>query len=250
MKLGEPEMSEKSMLVVSAHSADFVWRAGGAIALHKKNGYRVKVVCLSFGERGESAKLWRKGADMTLDKVKAARREEALAAAEILGAEVDFFDLGDYPLRVSDEALLRLVDVYRDVQPAFVLSHSPKDPYNFDHPLAMHVAQEARIIAQAEGHNPGQKIVGAPPVYAFEPHQTEQCEWTPNTFLDITEVWDVKRRAIECMAGQEHLWEYYTRVALQRGVQAKRNIGITAKRDIQYGEGYMRLTPAVVGDLA
>jgi 4-oxalomesaconate hydratase len=52
------------------------------------------------------------------------------------------------------------------------------------------------------------------------------------------------------MAGQEHLWEYYTRVALQRGVQAKRNIGITAKRDIQYGEGYMRLTPAVVGDLA
>ncbi len=25
------------------------------------------------------------------------------------------------------------------------------------------------------------------------------------------------------MQGQEHLWEYYTRVALQRGVQAKRN---------------------------
>ena len=238
------------MLVVSAHSADFVWRAGGAIALHKKNGYRVKVVCLSFGERGESAKLWRKGADMTIEKVKSARREEALAAAEILGAECEFFDLGDYPLRVSDEALLRLVDVYRDVQPAFVLSHSQKDPYNFDHPLAMHVAQEARIIAQAEGHNPGQKIVGAPPVYAFEPHQTEQCEWIPNTFLDITEVWDVKRRAIECMARQEHLWEYYTRVAQQRGVQAKRNIGITAKRDIQYAEGYMRLTPAVVGDLS
>jgi len=238
------------MLVVSAHSADFVWRAGGAIALHKKNGYRVKVVCLSFGERGESAKLWRKGPDMTIEKVKAARREEALAAAGILGAECEFFDLGDYPLRVSDEALLRLVDIYRDLQPAFVLSHSQKDPYNFDHPLAMHVAQEARIIAQAEGHNPGQKIVGAPPVYAFEPHQTEQCEWVPNTFLDITEVWDVKHRAIECMAGQEHLWEYYTRVAQQRGIQAKRNIGITAKRDIQYAEGYMRLTPAVLGDLA
>ena len=90
----------------------------------------------------------------------------------------------------------------------------------------------------------------APPVYAFEPHQTEQCEWMPNTFLDITEVWDVKRRAIECMAGQEHLWEYYTRVALQRGVQAKRNIGITAARDIQYAEGYQRITPAVTGDLA
>ncbi|SOE92161.1 4-oxalomesaconate hydratase [Burkholderia sp. D7] len=242
-------MAEKSMLVVSAHSADFVWRAGGAIALHKQNGYRAKVVCLSFGERGESAKLWRKG-EMTLEKVKAARREEAERSAEILGAEVEFFNLGDYPLRVPDEALMRLVDVYRELQPAFVLSHSQKDPYNFDHPLAMHVAQEARIIAQAEGHNPGQKVVGAPAVYAFEPHQTEQCDWVPNTFLDITEVWDTKRRAIECMAGQEHLWDYYTRVALQRGVQAKRNIGITATRDIKYAEGYMRVTPSVTGDLA
>lgn len=236
-------------LVISAHSADFVWRSAGAIATHVRQGYRMKIVCLSFGEKGESAKLWRKG-EMTLQKVKDARREEAQKAADILGAEIEFFDLGDYPMRVSDEALFRLVDVYRDVQPAFVLSHSTKDPYNFDHPLAMHMAQEARIIAQAEGHNPGQKVVGAPPVYAFEPHQTEQCEWVPNTFLDITDVWDIKRQAIECMAGQEHLWAYYTRVAQQRGVQAKRNIGITAARNIEYAEGYMRLTPAVVGDLS
>lgn len=243
------ETPPRAGLVVSAHSADFVWRSGGAIATHVRQGYRMKVVCLSFGERGESAKLWRKG-EMTEEKVKAARRVEAQQAADILGAEIEFFDLGDYPMRVSDEALFRLVDVYRDVQPAFVLSHSVKDPYNFDHPLAMHVAQEARVIAQAEGHNPGQKVVGAPPVYAFEPHQTEQCEWIPNTFLDITDVWDLKRQAIECMAGQEHLWEYYTRVALQRGVQAKRNIGITATRNIEYAEGYMRLTPTVTGDLS
>ena len=240
---------KKSALIISAHSADFVWRAGGAIALHARNGYRVKVVCLSFGERGESAKLWRQSG-MTMEKVKTARRDEAQRAGDVLGAELEFFDLGDYPLRVSDDALLRLVDIYRDLQPSFVLSHSLKDPYNFDHPLAMHVAQEARIIAQAEGHKPGEKIVGAPPVYAFEPHQTEQCEWTPNVFLDITEAWDTKRRAIECMAGQEHLWEYYTRVALQRGVQAKRNIGITAARDIRYAEGYQRITPQVVGDLS
>lgn len=242
-------MTQRNALIISAHSADFVWRAAGAIALHARRGYRMKVVCLSFGERGESAKLWRKPG-MTLDAVKAARRDEAQAAADILGAEIEFFDLGDYPMRITDEALMRLVDVYRDLLPSFVLSHSVQDPYNFDHPLAMHVAQEARIIAQAEGHDPGQPVVGAPPVYAFEPHQTEQCEWVPNTFLDITEVWDLKRRAIETMAGQEHLWEYYTRVALQRGVQAKRNIGITAARDIRHAEGFMRLTPVVTGDLS
>ncbi|MYM26291.1 PIG-L domain-containing protein [Duganella sp. FT135W] len=240
----------KSGLVVSAHSADFVWRAGGAIAAHVERGFRMKVVCLSFGERGESAKLWRKGADMTVEKVKTARRDEAQRAADILGCEIEFFDLSDYPLRVSDEAMFRLVDVYRELQPAFVLSHSTKDPYNFDHPLAMHVAQEARIIAQAEGHKPGEKVVGAPAVLAFEPHQTEQCEWIPNTFLDITPVWERKLKAIECMAGQEHLWEYYTRVALQRGVQAKRNVGITSIRDIKYAEGFMRMTPTVCEELS
>jgi len=85
---------QKTALVVSAHSADFVWRAGGAIALYAKRGYRVKIVCLSYGERGESGKLW-KQEGMTLDRVKKERQAEAEAAADILGAEVEFWDLGD-----------------------------------------------------------------------------------------------------------------------------------------------------------
>jgi 4-oxalomesaconate hydratase len=241
--------SPKNALVVSAHSADFVWRAGGAIALHAQQGYAVHIVCLSFGERGESAKLWRKG-QMSEEKVKTARREEAQAAADILGASVEFFDIGDYPMRADKDTLFRLADVFRRVQPEFVLSHSVKDPYNYDHPLAMNLTQEARIIAQAEGYRPGEKIVGAPPVYSFEPHQPEQCEWRPDVLLDITSVWDKKYAAIQCMAGQEHLWEYYTRVALQRGVQAKRNVGITSSRDIVYGEGYQRIFPRVTENLA
>ena len=107
-------------------------------------------------------------------------------------------------------------------------------------------AYKARIIAQAEGHNPGQPIIGAPPVYAFEHHQTEQCEWVPNTFLDITDVWDTKFKAIECMAGQEHLWEYYTRVAQQRGAQAARN----SDKKITWGEGFQSVFPHVVESLA
>ena len=33
----------KTALVISAHSADFVWRCGGAIALHEEKGYEVTV---------------------------------------------------------------------------------------------------------------------------------------------------------------------------------------------------------------
>lgn len=238
-------MAKKTLLVISAHSADFVWRAGGAIALYARRGYEVVIVCLSYGERGESAKLW-KQEEMTLAEVKAARRREAEKAAEVLGGEPIFFDLGDYPLRVDDDALFRLVDVYREHRPEIVLTHSLEDPYNFDHPRATRLAQEARIVAQAHGQRPEQGVLGAPPVFLFEPHQPEQCNWKPEVLLDVTEVWDVKRRAFETMAAQEHLWEYYTRVALQRGVQARRNSG----RDVKYAEGYQRVFPWVTDELS
>jgi 4-oxalomesaconate hydratase len=236
--------TNKTALVVSAHSADFVWRAGGAIALHAERGWQVVVVCLSFGERGESAKLWREPG-MTLERVKATRKDEALRAAEILGACVRFLDCGDYPLRLGHEALDQLVDIYREVRPEFVLTHSINDPYNFDHSLASRFAQEARIVAQAHGHQSSLPVIGAPAVFLFEPHQPEQCDWKPQILLDITPVWPKKAAAFRVMAAQEHLWAYYERVALQRGMQGNRNSG----RAMTYGEGYQRLFPEVSDEL-
>lgn len=236
----------KTALVVSAHSADFVWRAGGAIALHAARGVAMTVICLSYGERGESAKLWRQDG-MTLEWVKTERRREAEAAATALGvADIQFWDLGDYPIALPDQALFRLAEVYRTIHPAFMLTHSREDPYNHDHPAVSAFAQHARIVAQAHGHEPGTGVLGAPPVFLFEPHQPEQCRWMPNMLLDITAVWDKKQAAIECMAGQEHLWEYYGRVALQRGAQAARN---SDRKAIKYGEAYEAVFPHVVSDL-
>lgn len=237
--------SPKTAMIVSAHSADFVWRAGGAIALYSERGWDVTVVCLSFGERGESAKLWREPG-MTIERVKTDRKKEATRAAEILGAQVIFFDVGDYPMRISDGVLNELAAHYRKIRPEFVLTHSLQDPYNFDHPLASRAAQEARIVAQAHGHEPGTPVIGAPPVFLFEPHQPEQCAWKPQLLLDITPVWPKKYEAFKAMNAQEHLWHYYERVALQRGAQASRN----SNRTIKYAEAYQRVFPQVAEELA
>lgn len=103
-----------------------MWRAGGAIALAASRGEKVTIACLTFGERGESAK--------------AIRREEAEQAAAALGAEVAFFDAGDYPLIATPELTDRLVAVYREAQPDVVLTHPLEDPYNGDHPAAARMA--------------------------------------------------------------------------------------------------------------
>ncbi|MFD0981131.1 PIG-L deacetylase family protein [Tropicimonas aquimaris] len=239
----------KTALVISAHAADFVWRCGGAIALHQKLGYEVTVACLSYGERGESARLWKEG--KTLDEVKAIRRKEAENAAVALDVhDIQFLDLGDYPLDLGDEAQARVVDIIRTVQPRFMLSHSQYDPYNTDHMRTTEFVLTCRMIAQAWGHNPGEKVLGAPQLYLFEPHQTEQMGWKPDTFLDITEVWDQKRAAIECMEGQHHLWDFYTNVAENRGNHFRRNSGGQAGgRAAKYAEGFQSVFPRTVDEL-
>ena len=235
-----------TVLVVSAHAADFVWRAGGAIALYHSRGCRVRVLCLSFGERGESERLWREPG-MTLERVKEARRAEAERAAEVLGAEIRCFDLGDYPLRPTEQLTDELVAEFRRLQPTVVLTHALSDPYNGDHPQAARLTLDARVYAQAAGYPSDEKKLGAPPVFLFEPHQPEMCDFKPQVLLDITSVFDRKRKAMECMNAQEHLWEYYTQLALRRGTQAVRNSGKSA---VKYAEAYQRVYPQVSGELS
>jgi 4-oxalomesaconate hydratase len=239
----------ESTLVISAHAADFVWRAGGAIALAASRGEQVKVLCLSYGERGESASAWRAG--QTVDEIKALRRAEATTAAAVLGAEIEFLDAGDYPLRESDELTHRIVEVYRQVNPLVVLTHALADPYNGDHPAAAQMALRARVLAQAAGYPAPGEPIGAPPVFLFEPHQPEMCGFKPEVLLDITPVFEVKRKAMEAMAAQRHLWEYYSDLARRRGTQLRRNAGPNlGLPHATMGEAYMRVFPQVTDRLS
>jgi len=248
--------STPTLLVVSAHAGDFVWRAGGAIASATLRGERAVVVCLSYGERGESASQWLAG--KPLEEIKAIRREEAADAASVLGAEIEFLDLGDYPLRETDDAVRALIGVFRRVQPTVVLTHPLTDPYNGDHPAATRLALEARVLAQAIGvANPDgsypttEQIIGAPPVFFFEPHQPEQSDFKPNVLLDITEAFPLKQKAFEALPAQKHMWEYYTQLAIRRGVQLRRNAGpnLGLPHDAR-AEAYMRYFPQVTDVLA
>jgi 4-oxalomesaconate hydratase len=231
-----------SLLVISAHAGDFVWRAAGAIALATARGDAAHVVCLSYGERGESARAWLDGKD--LDEIKAIRRAEAEAAAMALGASIEFLDAGDYPLRESAEMTDRIVQVYRAVVPTVVLTHGLSDPYNPDHPTAGRIALAARVLAQAIGYDAPGEPLGAPPVFCFEPHQPEMCDFRPDVLLDITEVFGAKQAAMKCLPAQQHMWDYYTELAKRRGVQLRRNAGPNlGLMHNTMAEAYMRVYP-------
>jgi 4-oxalomesaconate hydratase len=233
------------LLVISAHAADFVWRAGGAIALYASRGHRARVLCLSYGERGESQGLWRQPG-MTLERVKQIRHDEASKAAAVLGAEIRFFDAGDYPLRETSALLDDVVQEFRAFQPSCVLTHSPVDPYNRDHDEACRLTMNARILAQAMGYPSDHAHLGAPPVFYFEPHQSEMCGFKPDVILDITPVFDAKTKAMHCMEAQGHLWSYCTDTAKRRGTQGGRNSG---NPHIVYAEAFERVYPQIASDV-
>jgi 4-oxalomesaconate hydratase len=231
--------------VIGAHAADFVWRAGGAIAKAVEAGGRAEVVALSYGERGESGELW-KEEGQTVENVKRLRHAEAEAAAEALGATFRCLDLGDYPLQIDADGLLHIADVIREFGPDVLVTHTDTDPFNPDHPVAYAAVDRARSLAAGAGVQSAFATIRPPALFLFEPHQPELCNFTPTTFVDITSVIDRKREAMGHMKAQEYLQTYYAQRAEQRGNHARRASG---DRAVEYAEAFQRVIPQVVSVL-
>jgi 4-oxalomesaconate hydratase len=235
----------KTLLVVSAHSADFVWRAAGAIASVVAGGGSAHVVALSYGERGESGELW-KEPGQTEERVKTIRHGEAEAAADALGASFESFDLGDYPLVVDAGAVDRLTQLLCERAPGVVLTHAARDPFNPDHGVAHDATVQARQLASGAGVASAFTTIAPPELLLFEPHQPELCGFVPTTFLDITPVWEQKVAAMEAMGAQTYLRQYYSERAEHRANHARR---ISGRGEIRFAEAFQREIPIVVDEL-
>jgi 4-oxalomesaconate hydratase len=233
------------MLVIGAHSADFVWRSGGAVAVNTDNGGAAKVIALSYGERGESGELW-KEEGQTVENVKRVRHGEAERAAGALGAEFECLDLGDYPLEIGTDALNLIADKIREFAPDVLITHTDTDPFNPDHPVVFAAVSRARSLAAGAGVASAFGTVTPPALFLFEPHQPELCNFTPTTFVDITGVMDKKLAAMAEMKAQKYLQTYYTQRADHRGNHARRASG---NADIRQAEAFQRVIPQVVSAL-
>jgi 4-oxalomesaconate hydratase len=235
----------RRLLVIGAHSADFVWRAGGVVAATTSGGGEARVLALSYGERGESGELW-KEPGQTVERVKEIRHGEAERAATALGAEFECLDLGDYPLELHGDALVTVADRIRDFAPDVVLTHTDRDPFNPDHAAAFFAVERARALAAGAGVPSAFETVEPPALLLFEPHQPELCNFVPTTFVDITPVIEQKRAAMAEMKAQAYLVTYYDQRAEQRGNHARRSSGDSS---IRYAEAFQRVTPQVVRSL-
>lgn len=238
--------SKTNLLVVSAHAADFVWRAGGTIAKYIKHGANVKLVVLSYGARGESNDLW-KAEGQTLENVKKIRQAEIEAAAACLGVtDLEVWDFEDYHMVITPEQMERMVKTIRGFNPYHILTHGPRDAFNPDHETVHKYVFDASVMSTSNGVRiEGYPTVKQARIFGFEPHQTEISEFVPEVILDITEVFEEKKAAMNCYKAQKHLIEYYTARAMMRGNHARRCSG---NNEYKFAESFTRVFPYVGGE--
>ena len=104
----------------------------------------------------------------------------------------------------------------RELAPDVIVTHTDRDPFNPDHPVACAAVERARALAAGAGVESAFETVSPPQLFLFEPHQPELCNFTPTTFVDITPVIERKRAAMAEMKAQSYLQTYYGQRAEQR----------------------------------
>lgn len=230
----------RRVLVFSAHAADFCSRAGGTVVRLLQAGAAVEIHALSYGERCESPGAWQREPRPTLEAVKAMRREEAEAAAAVLGAPIRFHDFGDSPLIIGPERQHELLGLMRGFRPDLVLTHWREDLLHPDHAEAARaVLWASRYTIRADdeaGHAPApypevvcyETTLGTAPVSGY----------VPNLYVDIGDVWPRKREALEKLASQPYLADEYEIVARSRAQEAR----FTAwMKGCRYAESFVRI---------
>ena len=215
--------SGRRVLVFSAHAADFCSRAGGAILRFVDAGCDVQIYDLTYGEKCESPAVWNDHAEISVDEVKAIRREEILAAAEILGAPIDCLDYDDSPLLLGPERRAQLLEIIRGFRPDLVLTHWIDDYLHPDHVETVQAVLWASRYCFRPGIQTDHPPCAAPEVVCFEPiaGAAPVVGYVPNLYVDVTSVFERKKSALRALATQPELPERYEIIARYRGLEAQ-----------------------------
>ena len=200
-----------TILILSAHSDDFVLGAGGTIARYAQEGKKVLVVVFSYGEKSHP---WLKK-----HITKKIRAEETFQASKVLGCKTSFLDLHefkfyeDYQRSNGAEVLLKLIIKEKPVK---IFTHSHEDPHP-DHQAVNRITLEMYDCLPKEIK---------PEVYIYS-------VWNPVSFrtlypalyVDVTHTFSIKLKALKMFASQRIHIAYPFILLLFRAIKDGFHIG-------------------------
>jgi LmbE family N-acetylglucosaminyl deacetylase len=188
-------------MAIGAHPDDIEFMMSGTLVLLREAGYETHYLNLANGSCGSVL--------YPAAKLRAIRRREARAAANMLGAVFHESLVDDLDIYYERSTLRRLAAIVRMVNPRILLVPSPQD-YMEDHTNACRLAVTA---AFARGMRGFRTTPPCPPVdrdvtiYHAMPQGLRdplRCRVIPGAFVNTTIVHEIKRAALAKHKSQQH----------------------------------------------
>lgn len=232
----------KRLLVIGAHPDDAEFHAGGLMLQWVAAGHELKILSLTDGGAGHQT--------ISRQDLAQIRRQEALAAAALLGADIQVWNIADGELEPSLSVRTKLIRSIREYAPDLIVTHRPAD-YHPDHRATAQLVQDACYLLQVPNIVPEvQPLASIPPVLLTSDRFTYprpfRADWVIDTAAQISGIVEL----LNCHESQVYEWLPYTqnltvpagnRRAWLRGWYATRPAYIAktyAPRDVKYAEAY------------
>jgi LmbE family N-acetylglucosaminyl deacetylase len=223
---------------IAAHPDDIEFVMAGTLMRLREAGYELHYMNIANGCCGTT--------EHDAATTARIRRQEAMHAAESIGAVFHESLTNDLEILYDLHTLRRLGSIVREVAPDIVLTHSPVD-YMEDHTNACRLAVTAAFSRGMPNFpvDPPVPITSRPvTIYHAQPHgnQTPLGEAVvPGWFVDVTDLLEQKAAMLACHASQKR-WLDESQ-ALDSYVQTMRDlmreVGRMSGR-YQYAEGWRK----------
>ena len=182
------------ILVLVAHSDDEVLGCGGTIAKYAKEGEDVVAIIFSDADpiKKDPASVVK-------------RRQESIEAGKILGIkDTVFLGLPDNPFGAdikSKHIRKRLDNIIQTLKPRTIYTHCPDDP----HPMHAYIPKLIKEIISDSDIELYTFSIGSP----FKVSQRDM----PRLYIDISDTFNLKRKALKLFKSQEHWLIYYKSIS-------------------------------------
>ncbi|MCX8062449.1 MAG: PIG-L family deacetylase [Anaerolineales bacterium] len=235
----------KTVLALVPHPDDAEFFAGGLLAKLIDEGAKVYIAVASDGRRGSF--------ELEADTLATTRREEALRAAQTLGAEPPIFlnhpdlEVDTLPPGMLREQFIRLI---RQYQPEIVIAEDAFAPYEVhpDHRAVAWAASDALHFANLPLMHPEHLSEGLKPHFVVEKYFYGENLPNANKIIDISQTIERKIAAI----GEHHsqvkfLVEDVVRQANLAGLDLRAVLGDMLEDPLQALAWAMRAQAAEIG---
>ncbi len=186
-------LADRRALAIGAHPDDIEFMMAGTLALLRQAGYETHCLTVANGSCGSAV--------LPAGRLRAIRRRESRAAAQVLGAISHESLVDDLEIYYERDTLRRLAALIREINPAILLVPSPQD-YMEDHTNTCRLAVTAAFVRGMRNFRtqPSRRpVAGDVTVYHAMPHGLRdplRRRVIPGAFVNTTGVQALKQTAL------------------------------------------------------